>query len=143
MVEREKDFQVMPIKYYMPTLSDCNLREVLGKAFIGIQANLPFDGIEQYRLSFSTPIAHEAWVISEYFKFLKDRLFYVTSPDCKIKVIQGGNTIAELGYVQIDEIEVRKESSLFSISVNNLSNTPPLQFNIDLLISCTLTNLES
>lgn len=138
IIERDKDFQITPVKYYMPISSVKELRELLSRAFASIQANLPFDGKKQYHVSFSTPFMDEADVITKYFQFLKDRLLDITCPICNIKFIRGGNTEWELKNVWIDEITLSKEEFRSSI----ITGEYPVMFNIELLISCTLTNLE-
>jgi hypothetical protein len=138
IVERVKDFQIIPVKYYMPISSVEKLRELLGRAFTGIQPSLPFDEMGQYQVSFSTPIRYEANDITEYFQFLKDRLLDTTSPNCSMKFIRRGRVERELREVRIDEIMLNKEEFMSSI----ITREYPVIFNIDLLISCTLTNLE-
>lgn len=138
IIERDKDFQIIPVKYYMPISSVEKLRGLLGRAFTSIQPNLHFDGKKQYQVSFSTPFMGEADVITKYFQFLKDRLLDITCPICNIKFIRGGDTEWELKNVWIDEITLSKEEFRSSI----ITGEYPVIFNIDLLISCTLTNLE-
>lgn len=138
IIERAKDFQITPVKYYMPIFSVEKLRELLSRAFASIQANLPFDEKKQFRVSFSTPFMDEANIITEYFQFLKGRLLNMTSPICNIKFIRGGNTEWELKNVWIDGVTLSEEEFRSSI----ITGEYPVIFNIDLLISCTLTNLE-
>ena len=138
IIERAKDFQITPVKYYMPISSVGILRELLSRAFASIQANLPFDGMKQYRVSFSTPFKGEANCITEYFQFLKDRLLNITSPVCSMKFTRGGSIEWELKNIGIDEITLSEEEFRSSV----ITGEYPVIFNIDLLISCTLTNLE-
>lgn len=79
IIERANDFQIIPVKYYMPMFSVEELRKLLGRAFTSIQSNLPFDGMKQYQVSFSTPFINEANDITKYFQFLKGRLLDTTS----------------------------------------------------------------